>query len=381
MQALQHRKPRLLYLVTEDWYFCSHRLPLAIAARDSGFDVSVATRVRNHAAPILSAGLYLEPIALDHHGHNPLREVMAAAQIVGIYRRLRPQLVHHVGVKPALYGSLAARIARTPHVVNAIAGQGYLVSSRDVRARLLRPVVQTAYRLLLNRAGSRLIVQNPDDVDGLTRNHIIDPARVVMVRGSGVDTAQFTAVPEPTDTCLVLLPGRLLRDKGVVEFVEAARALKGEGVRARFALVGEPDPGHPAEIDLRAIEQWRDEGIVEYWGWRDDMSSVFGQANLVCLPSYREGLPKALIEAAACARAIVTCDVPGCREVVRDGDNGLLVAPRTVPALAQALRRLIEDNVLRARMGARGRERAVAEFSIDRVIADTLAVYHELLAS
>jgi glycosyltransferase involved in cell wall biosynthesis len=145
--------------------------------------------------------------------------------------------------------------------------------------------------------------------------------------------------------------------------------------------VGEPDPGHPAEIDLRAIEQWRDEGIVEYWGWRDDMSSVFGQANLVCLPSYREGLPKALIEAAACARAIVTCDVPGCREVVRDGDNGLLVAPRTVPALAQALRRLIEDNVLRARMGARGRERAVAEFSIDRVIADTLAVYHELLAS
>jgi len=375
MQALQHRKPRLLYLVTEDWYFCSHRLPLAIAARDSGFDVTVATRVRNHAEPILSAGLRLEPIALDRHSHNPLRELKAAAQIVGIYRRLRPDLAHHVAIKPSLYGSIAARIARTEHVVNAIAGQGYLVSSRDVRARLLRPIVQMAYRLLLNRSGSRLIVQNPDDVEGLTRNRIIDPARVVMVRGSGVDTVQFSPVPEPAGTCLVLLPGRLLRDKGVIEFVEAARVLKRDGMRARFALVGEPDPGHPAEIDLKAIEQWRDEGTVEYWGWRDDMCAVFQQANLVCLPSYREGLPKALIEAAACARAIVTCDVPGCREVVRDGDNGLLVPPRAVPPLAQALRRLIEDEELRARMGARGRERAVAEFSVDRVIADTLAVY------
>jgi glycosyltransferase involved in cell wall biosynthesis len=375
-----NRKPRLLYLVSEDWYFCSHRLPLAVAARSSGFEVTVATRVSSYAEQIRSAGLALEPIALARYGHNPWRELHSLAQIIGIYRRVRPDLAHHVAVKPVLYGSIAARMAHTPAVVNAIAGLGYVVSSSDLRARVLRPAIHSAYRLLLNRHGSRLIVQNPDDVAALTQNRLVDPGRVVMIRGSGVDTAHFAVAPEPAGVCLVVLPARLLRYKGVIEFVEAARALRAQGVQARFALVGESDPGHPAEIRQSEIERWCEEGTVEYWGWRDDMCAVFQQAHVVCLPSYREGLPKALIEAAACGRAIVTCDVPGCREVVRDGDNGLLVPPHTVEPLAQALRRVIEDAALRRRMGARGRERAVAEFSVDKVIADTLAVYRAALA-
>jgi glycosyltransferase involved in cell wall biosynthesis len=264
-------------------------------------------------------------------------------------------------------------------VINAIAGQGYVVSSSDLRARLLRPAIQTAYRVLLNRPGSRLIVQNPDDVAALTDSHLVDRDRVVMIRGSGVDTEQFSPAAEPAGVCLVVLPARLLRDKGVMEFVEAARVLRKRGVQARFALVGEPDPGHPAEITVSEIERWRQEGVVEYWGWRDDMRVVFQQAHLVCLPSYREGLPKALIEAAACGLAIVTCDVPGCREVVRDQDNGLLVPARTVEPLAQALGRLLEEAELRRRMGARGRERALAEFSVHKVIEDTLAVYRSAL--
>lgn len=372
-------KPRLLYLVAEDWYFCSHRLPLAIAARESGFDVTVATRVQKHGSVIRDAGLALEPIDLNRHSHNPLRELRTLGQILGIYRRVRPDLAHHVAVKPVLYGSLAARLTGVPAVINAIAGQGYVVSSRDLRARLLRPFIQTAYRLLLNGRGSRLIVQNPDDVNAVTGSGMIDRERVVMIRGSGVDTSAFVPEPEPALPCLIVLPARLLRDKGVVEFVEAARLLRARGVVARFALVGEPDPGHPAQIAPAQIDEWKREGVIEYWGWRDDMRAVFSQAHVVCLPSYREGLPKALIEAAACGRAIVTCDVPGCREVVTDGDNGLLVPVRTVEPLADAMQRLIEDAALRARMGNRGRERAIAEFSVRKVIDDTLALYRAAL--
>src|SRR4051794_5848523 len=194
--ARAKRKPRLLYLVAEDWYFCSHRLPLAVAAHASGFEVTVATRVSKHGQQIRDAGLSLEPIGLDRHSHNPLRELRSLAQIAGIYRRVRPDLAHHVVVKPVLYGSIAARIARTRAVVNAIAGQGYVASSSDLRARLLRPVIQMAYRVLLNRRGSHLIVQNPDDVAALTDSRLIDRERVVMIRGSGVDTAHFSPAPE-----------------------------------------------------------------------------------------------------------------------------------------------------------------------------------------
>jgi glycosyltransferase involved in cell wall biosynthesis len=374
-------KPRLLYLVSEDWYFCSHRLPLAVAARAHGFEVTVATRVQQHGEQIRDAGLQLAPISLDRHSHNPWRDVKALAEISAVYRRVQPDLAHHVAVKPVLYGSIAARLSRTRAVVNALAGLGYVASSSDLRARLLRPAIQTAYRLLLNRRGSRLIVQNPDDVAAFTRSKLVDRERVAMIRGSGVDTAFYTPVPEPEGPCLVVLPARLLRDKGVVEFAEAARRLRAQGSGARFALVGEPDPSHPAQIAESEIERWRSEGLIEYWGWRDDMRTVYQQANVVCLPSYREGLPKALLEAAACARAIVTCDVPGCREIVRDGDNGLLVPARSVEPLAQALQRLIEDGGLRQRMGARGRERVVSEFSLDKVIEDTLAVYRAALGT
>jgi len=332
--------PRLLYLVTEDWYFCSHRLPLGIAARSRGYDVTVATRVQRHAETIRAAGLKLVPLQWSRHGHNPIKELSALHEILGVYRHERPDIVHHVAVKPVLYGSIAARVTSTPAVVNAIAGLGYLESSNDLRARILGRIVETGYHLLLDRPNSRLIVQNPDDVSMLVGRGIIDAGRVALIRGSGVDTTRFTPIPEPSGTPLVVLPARLLRDKGVVEFVEAARTLRADGIAARFALVGEPDSEHPATISTADLERWRSQDAVECWGWREDMVEVFQRCHLVCLPSYREGLPKALLEAAACGRAIVTCDVPGCREVVREGDNGLLVPPRDSASLVMALKRL-----------------------------------------
>jgi len=372
---------RLLYLVTEDWYFCSHRLPLAMAARSAGYEVSVATRVTEHGQAIRDAGLDLIPLKLSRRSHNPLRELASIAQIAAVYRRTRPHIVHQVAVKPVLYGSLAARITGVPAVVNALAGMGYLFSSSERKARVLRPLVESAYRALLNRANSRLIVQNPDDLALLQARGIADPTRTVMIRGSGVDLSMFAAAPGPPGVPVVVLPARMLRDKGVVEFVDAARRLRSQGVAARYALVGEPDPENPASVAPEQLRQWVSEGVVEWWGWRDDMAEVFRDCHIVCLPSYREGLPKALIEAAAAGRAIVTCDVPGCREVVRDGDNGLLVPARDSQALADALARLLTDPSLRARMGARGRVRAEAEFSLDAVIERTLAVYRECLAS
>jgi glycosyltransferase involved in cell wall biosynthesis len=371
--------PRLLYLVTEDWYFCSHRLPLGIAARERGFDVTVATRVQRHAESIRAAGLKLVPLQWSRHGHNPLQELNALREVLHVYRRERPDIVHHVAIKPVLYGSIAARITGTPAVINAIAGLGYLESSNDLRARLLRRVVETGYHLLLDHPNNRLIVQNPDDRSALVERNIIHAARIALIRGSGVDVTRFTPAPEPEGTPLVVLPARLLRDKGVIEFVAAARMLREQGVLARFALVGEPDPKHPAAISRADLERWQADGVVESWGWREDMAEVFQRSHLVCLPSYREGLPKALLEAAACERAIVTCDVPGCREVVRDGDNGLLVPSRDAASLAAALRRLLQDHALRQRMARRGRERAVEEFSLERVVADTLKVYQECL--
>ncbi|HLB14249.1 MAG TPA: glycosyltransferase family 4 protein [Burkholderiales bacterium] len=373
-------RPRLLYLVTEDWYFCSHRLPLAAAAREAGFDVSVATRVREHADEIRRAGVEPIPIGLSRRSVNPFRELRSLTEIVRTYRAVRPDIVHHVALKPVVYGSLAARLAGVPAVVNALAGLGYLFSSQDRRARLARPAVEAVFRTLLDRSNSRLIVQNPDDLRFLVSEGVVDARRATLIRGSGVDTARFVPAPEPQGVPLVVLPARMLRDKGVFEFVAAAAQLKKDGVAARFALVGDPDPDNPASIPAATLQRWSDGGAVEWWGWRDDMVEVFHQSHVVCLPSYREGLPKALIDAAACGRAIVTCDVPGCREVVREGENGLLVPPRDSAALAAALGRLLGDAKLRQAMGIRGRARAVAEFSVERVIEQTLGLYRELLA-
>ena len=372
--------PKLLFLVTEDWYFCSHRLPLARAAKAAGYEVVVATRIGRHADAISGEGFKLIPIGLRRRSHNPLRELAAILEIAGIYRRERPDLVHHVALKPVLYGSLAARLARVPAVVNALAGLGFVFASASLRARLLRPWVVGALRLLLDADGARLIVQNPDDRRMLVDHGVVAAARVRLIRGSGVDIRRFAPTPEPVGTPLVMLPGRLLWDKGVGEFVAAARLLKERGVAARFVLVGDGDPENPAAIPDEVLQAWRQDGVVECWGRREDMPEVLGSSHIVCLPSYREGLPKALLEAAACGRPIVATDVPGCREIVIDGSNGLLVPPRDAPALAAAIVRLLAQAKLRAEMGRRGRELVELEFSEEIVVAQTLAVYRELAA-
>lgn len=372
------KRPKLLFLVTEDWYFCSHRLPLACAARDAGFDVSVATRVRAHGEKISAAGLNLIPLGLQRSSRNPWRELAAINEIARIYRCVAPDIVHHVAMKPVLYGSLAAKIVGVPKVVNALAGMGYVFTSHKLSARLLRPLITLALRALLKNG--RVILQNPDDRASLIAAGVLEAEQVRLIRGSGVDTALFRFLPEPDKLPpQVVLPARMLWDKGVDEFVAAAQILKQDGVDARFLLAGERDPDNPADIPLAQLQAWHDAGNVTWLGRQDNMPALLAQANIVCLPSYREGLPKALLEAASCGRAIVATDVPGCREAVQHEQNGLLVPARDAAALAAALRRLIENPALRRQFGRRGREMAEQEFSVEKVTAETLALYRELL--
>lgn len=372
-----NNKPKLLYFVTEDWFFCSHFLDRAVAAQQAGFQVSVLTRVNKHGQAILDNGINLIPLEFERSKINPLREISLIKGLVSLYRRERPDIVHHVALKPILYGSLVAKIVGILAIVNAPVGMGYVFSSNQLKARLLKPLVLLAYRLLLNPFNSVAVFENPDDLTYFEKLGIVKYSR--LIRGAGVNTLQFGSSNEPNEVPVVLLAARMLWDKGVGEFVEAAKILQQQSISARFVLVGAPDKENPESINQSQLLEWQDAGIIEWWGQHEDMPQVFAQAHIVCLPSYREGLPKVLIEAAACGRPIVATDVPGCREIVRHNENGLLIPAKDPQALAVALNRLLNNAELRESMGKRGRAMVEAEFSTEYVVEQTLQLYKELL--
>lgn len=367
---------RLLFFVTEDYYFVSHRLALARAAQAAGYEVAVVTRVRECGEVITRSGLRLIPFENVRSGLNPLAELRTLLRLIALYRRERPDLVHHVAMKPVLYGSVAALFAGRPAVVNAVAGMGWLFTSGGL-ARWLKPLVRGALSRVLGTGIA--LVQNPDDAQMVAAMGV-PLAKIRLVKGSGVDLKAFYPHPEPAGMPVVLFPARLLWDKGVGEFVAAAARLRTAGVDARFVLAGQPDPLNPASVTANDVAGWVRDGVVEHRGWVTDMPGLLAGCHLVCLPSYREGLPKSLIEAAAAGKAIVTTDVPGCREAVRHEDNGLLVPPRDPQALADALRSLLDDPARRQAMGARGRVRAEQEFALEGIIQQTLTIYGEALA-
>jgi len=365
-------RPRLLYVVNNAAFFLSHRLPIAVAARKAGFDVHVATPPGEAARRIAEAGFPFHPIRLRRGGKSPVGALVALLSLWRLYRRLHPDVVHHVTIKPVLLGGIAARLACVPAVVHAVSGLGYAFLAGGA----LRTAARALYRFAFGHGNLRVIFQNPDDREELD---MLPKEKSVLIRGAGVDLDEFRPSPEPSGPPVVLLPARMLKDKGVGEFVEAARALRGT---ARFVLCGAPDPANPNTVTRETLEVWQREGAVEWWGHKDDMPNVLRQCHVVCLPSYyKEGLPKALLEAAASGRPIVTTFVPGCREAVKEGVNGLTVPPRDVEALVAALRALIEDPDLRASMGAKGRRIAEEEFSVEEVARRTLEVYRELSSS
>ena len=373
---MKSSRSKILFFVTEDWFVCSHWLPLIEGAKHAGFEVVVVTRTNKHAEKIRQYGARVIPFGISRRGSNPFREFLTVMRLAQIYRKEQPDIVHHVAMKPILYGSLVSHLMRIPHTINWVSGMGWLFVSNNRRAKILQIAVRKMLGLLLR--GTLVIVENKDD-QAIIANLGVAAQHIHLVRGAGVDTLVYAPSPEPDGVQLVVLPARMLWDKGVEEFVDAARQLRQRGVKARFVLVGEPDAENPASVPEYQLIAWQKEGVVEWWGRREDMPQVLAQSHIVCLPSYREGLPKSLLEAASCARPVVTTDVPGCREIVRDGDNGLLVEARNATALADALARLLADPELRQRMGQRGRERVLNEFAQERIVDQVLALYREVL--
>lgn len=371
--------PRLLYLVTEDWGFLKHRIMIAREALAAGCEVHVASSPGAHGDEIRALGFAYHPVRLSRRSLNPLRDAAALADLVRLYRSVRPDLVHHVALKPIVYGTAAARIAGVPAVVNAVTGLGYVFIGEGARRRALRLVSEGLFAASLRGRRVWTIFQNPDDHGFFLAHHLVDPARCSIVRGSGVDVKRFAPSEEPAGPPAVLLATRALWDKGIGELVEAARLLRDRGVACRIRLAGRIDPGNPACIPEERLRAWTADGLVEWIGHREDMPEQHAASAISCLPSYREGLPLALLEGAACGRPVVTTDVPGCREAVVDGETGLLVPARDAAALADALGRLAGDRELRRRMGAAGRAFVEERFSIETMARETFRVYEKLL--
>lgn len=371
---------KLVFFVFPIKFFISHRLAIALSAIKAGYEVHLISTSGEGEKVLSENGIIFHEINITRSKANIFQELATIKKIYSLYNAIKPDLVHHITIKPILYGTLAARLTKVPAIVNAFSGLGYVFTRKEFRVRLLRTVVVIAYKIILKYKNLRSIVQNKDDKLFLITKSVIKAKQTVLIKGSGVDLNKFCPLPEPKGIPVVLLPSRLLRDKGVVEFVEAARILKEEKTSVRMVLVGEVDVGNPSSLSNDDIFKWQNEKIIEYWGFSSNMSETLRKATIVCLPSYREGLPKSLIEATASARAIITTNVPGCREMIDDQfPNGLLIPVKDSAALAESIKELINNPSKRKQMALNGRRMAEEEFSIDHMVNKTLCVYEELL--
>lgn len=379
---------KIILFANTEWYLFNFRLSLAKALQAQGHEVLLISPSGEYGARLQALGFRWEALPMDRKSLNPLQELRLLAYLCRLYRREQPALAHHFTIKCVVYGSIAALLARVPARVNAVAGMGYVFTNKALKARLLRPVVRGLMRLVLNGQGARLILQNNDDMAAFAKAGLAWPELTRLVMGSGVDLARFTprapSVPQALagheiQPTRVVLAARLLWDKGIAEYAEAARQLKAKGLPIRFLLAGAPDLGNPAAIPQATLDGWQAEGLIELLGQVSDMAALFATADMVVLPSYREGLPKSLIEAAACTLPLVTTDVPGCREVVTHEVDGLLVPVKDAKALANAIERLHLNPAWARELGLAARARALREFDEKIVINKTLAVYQELL--
>jgi glycosyltransferase involved in cell wall biosynthesis len=370
---------KILFLVTEDWYFVSHRLRLAQAARSAGAEVVVMTHVTGHGHELDYHGFKVIPWRISRRSLNPFREVSTFMQVLRAYRQERPDLVHHVALKPVVYGGLASHLSGRMPNVNAIAGMGHVFTSNDSGMRFLRRPLLVLLRSAIAGKRNKIVLQNDEDRRFLVKNRIVRIENTAVIRGSGVNVNEFVPEPEPAGVPIVLLASRMIWEKGIGDFVKAAQLLRAQKVRVRFVLVGKPDPENPGSISEAQLREWTEGGVVEWWGHQHNMPKVLSQANVVCLPSaYGEGVPRILIEAAASGRAIVATDAPGCRDVVCHGHNGFLVPVHDPQALANSIGQLVANPSQRTRMGARSRDLAVYGFSEEVIISETLALYEEL---
>jgi len=377
------RKTKLLIVVNELWFFHSHRLPLALGALKEGYDVYiVANGDKSLEDKVSNLGLKFHEVSFSRSSVNPFRELKVLISLFRVYRKINPDIVHHVTIKPIIYGGIVARIVKTKSVVNSISGLGHVFISQGLISKARKTIVKIIYRNLFKRDNVRAILQNPEERKILSKYNIIDFDRSFLIRGAGVDLETFSPVVEPSGPVVVTLAARMIWEKGVGVYIDAIKILKDKGIKAKFILAGGVDYDYPGFIKKSVLDNWHESGIVTWVGHHNDVSKLYQETHIVCLPSfYSEGVPKSLIEAAASGRPIVTTDKPGCREIVIDNFNGLLVKPCDANSLARALEILIKNKSLRIEYGKNGRQLASGDFEVGSVVKSTLDVYADVICN
>jgi len=374
---------KLLFVVTEDWYFCSHRISLAKAAKEAGYEVAVATRITDekYISIIKDADITLFPLKkMTRGGKNPITELRVIRELMKIYQLLQPDIIHHVAIKGVLYGSIAAKLTKMKATVNALAGLGHIFVSKQLFARILRLIIIFTFKFSFGGLNVKFIFQNPDDLKLFVSLKLAESEDCYLIRGSGVNVNQFIPRNNRRKTTTFILASRMLWYKGIGELVEATRILKNKGLQLHVLLAGEPDVQNPKTISKEQLTSWHEEGVIEWIGFSSNMAALFSECDVAVLPSfYGEGVPKVLIEAAAMELPIITTQMPGCVEIARHEENGLLVPPQNIQALVDAMERLILKPSLRKKLGQTGRKIVINEFEESIVHKATLNLYHNLI--
>lgn len=371
---------RLILVANTDWYLYNFRLSLAKELRDKGFDVILISPPGEYVSLLQNLGFAWHEWKVGRQTVQPWQELEAIQSLVRLYRQLKPKLVHHHTIKPVLYGAIAARRAGVPAVVASVTGRGYVFEGNDTRANLLEQFIKPIYRRVMRNRRTQIIFENEGDRQFFIHQGLVEPAQTHLIESVGVDAAYFSPSLEPEGPPVIVLAARMLWDKGVGILAEAAALLQKRGVDFKVVLVGKPDPGNPTSIHDSQLRAWENDGLLEWWGWQSDMRRVYQRCHIAVLPSFHEGVPTGLLEAAASGLPIVASDIPGCRAIVVDGETGFLVSVGQAEPLADALEDLILDPELRGRMGKAGRERILQHFTQQQINQKTLAVYRMALA-
>jgi len=369
---------KLFIVVSEDWSFFSHRLSLALSAINNGFDVTVLTRVDKFDKKFKEKGINVINVNFKRSLKTPLTDFFNLIRLINIFRKEKPDIIHNVALKTILLGSIAGLFSRDSLIVNAFTGLGYVFSSDQLRARIIRIFIIPLFQLIIRRKNYWCIFQNPDDMNLFNQLGISKAERTVLIRGSGVDINEFSKKPDKNSTPVVMLASRMLWDKGIGEFVEVAKRMCRNNVEVKFVLVGAADTNNPMSIPSSTLNKWNHENYIDWKGHHNNMPEALSSASIICLPSYREGLPKVLLEAAAISRPLIATNVPGCREIVRDGYIGILVNLKDTDSLYNAIKSLVVDDKMRKKMGNNSRELVESEFSSEIINSQTLKLYERM---
>jgi len=378
-----NKDKKILFLVNYLSFFLSHRLPIAEALLARGFKVFIGYGELRGADPKLleERGFNVEFVPMQPAGFNLFRELVTFYQIWVLFKRVDPDIVHLVTIKPNLYGGIISRLIGTKCLISAVSGLGTLFINKDFKSKLLRFLIYPLFKLAFNHSNQKIILQNKDDLETLKNWGVLNQSKIKLLKGSGVKLENFKNLDEPSGIITVCFAARLLRDKGVYEYIYAAKLLKERAVKARFLLAGDLDENNPSGLSIDELNKIKDKSYVEFIGYQKDIATLYAKSHIICLPSYREGFPKSLIEAAAANRAVITTDVPGCRDAIIPNKTGLLVPAKESEKLADALQLLIESPLKRISMGAAGRKLAEEEFLIEKIVIEHLDIYNGLLSN